>query len=857
MTSGEKNIWVFDLAALGRRKSSRWSNTVVDTIRNGMGFTSSISVIRGQLLQEDDSASDFRWFCTSDTFECCVSELHSHRSAACELFAVVLPQESSFVLGTFLSLLNTQMLRSIDASLQIAECLLDSKEFLSDLYGFENSDSPIEPLKNALLRLVIMAEWAGRIGKAVFFAPYQSQDQDVEHGWSFTVESFDELRSPSESDDLEGLRQYLLTAIGTDLFGFHPRAGDLSSPRYLNRHAKVSTSWRRLSNQPYQSDYFSWYRQEFGSRRIGRIFTEACWQSICDQEKGDRFDRTLLPLPIQNAIGTARLCRRLATWTLEGRPFQCTVVLLSERAMDDLGSAPSRFAGLIDIRPPTSFNLHNEGDVRRNAELAQSQGLFLLVSAKHGLLCNIGTVRGTDDAPSRDMRHDFLGWLAGTNSLVFDIRSGGSIFVYGKSGLFLEHDGFQWSYSPIALLTFELTKFFTGEVHAHGPQFRRHQVSPDRLRLTSPGHAARCSARLADAVRRLLEDSESSIFALLDSQEEYEARTVASEMLRPDIGWSSSDRVDIDGLDSETLAGLLHLDGAHLISRDGYVISIARRIAARPYRDQIPIPQNEYEELNKQLDSAQVDSTELGFEIVRQPTQESEFSIRIFVRVNERTLESWGNKLAGLPTEIKKRILKVIDADAPHMYVVQLRDLTEREASELEIRLREWLDTPVLSYYTELESQAVPAFLLPEFDVTVDHTKTIRDEILIDATSRLTLVRIHVERFPHDIGRLQSVRRWPTGVAYDEQAGTLYFEEDKVDDLIDRKSNRDSDVPDVVRQQLLAWRKLGKTGTNSSPGTGTRAADELSTRLPRSLVIKVSASGGFKVLRAGRTLILD
>ncbi len=58
------------------------------------------------------------------------------------------------------------------------------------------------------------------------------------------------------------------------------------------------------------------------------------------------------------------------------------------------------------------------------------------------------------------------------------------------------------------------------------------------------------------------------------------------------------------------------------------------------------------------------------------------------------------------------------------------------------------------------------------------------------------------------------------------------------------------EVPGAIYDKLSLWDQFRQTSKDSATGTGTRAAVELSDKLPHSTVIKVSASGKLKVYRS-------
>lgn len=864
----QSRCWLIDLASPLKGMLSRFGKVAVDTLESFFPNRDAIGTVAARLSNPGNPSEGliFDDQETCDRLNTCLRELLTKKDSDCEILLILCPNE---IAGYLEEAFSTEVYKTIQAAfLSISKS--ENPETLFDFLQFMHAPKTHkENLTRTFFRFIALAEWVGRSGKAIIVVPDRpSQHRKLLEKWNFSIESYSSLEVPKEPDRYDRIRQYLLTVLGNDLLGFHPHFRDAKGPTTLSEDLRVSEAWVKRSIQPYEEYYYDWYRQEFGSRKVGKLFTDACWESICSDKIKQRTNRKLLPVAIQYAIGVARLCRRMATWTLEGTPFACTIVLLSTEAMRSLGSTSSRFSRLIDLRPPTPFNMRNEDVIRRHAELAQSEGLYLIVSANDGLLHSIGTTSG---GPNRGMRHSFHGWLAGNGSLIFDIRPGGKIHLYGRNGLLLDHDGFHWTPSPLAWVTRQFTDFFSAR--------HRSDDAPSgdvSLKRPSDEHGARCSQTLSDATRRLVDNHESSIFALLDETDNDSAKGMASEMLRPDMRWSSSDQVSIDRLDSESLAGLLHLDGAHLISRDGHVLSISRRINARPYRDEVLIEDPEQiANITEYLKNNEA-SGETSFTLVKFTDQsKTQTYLRLYGRLRPSQFEKWNkdenNSWIGL--ELKKALQDILDRDTPLHVVVSVHNFPEATVVTLKEKLQVDLSTTVIEYnsinlieaYADKnnpnQNESINCLLLP--DIYGDHDARKQLDEIIDTfgfKEHLYEIQLHKEVFPFDTKRLEQETRWPDGVTYDQEKSAVYVEECVVDKRMDGKKLptdlfEDGDVLlDVVRQQLLAWRSLGGTAAAQAPGTGARAAIELSRQLSSSLVVKVSASGGFKLFRAGRPL---
>ncbi|MEP1645145.1 hypothetical protein, partial [Rhodopirellula bahusiensis] len=679
--------------------------------------------------------------------------------------------------------------------------------------------------------------------------------------------------------------------LGTEVFGFHPKQDDKNRvPIASLRDTRVTESWDERSRCTYDDIYYHWFRQEFGTCEIGEIFTRACVESLCrDEDDAVAYQpQVLLPMSVQHAVGIARMCRRLSTWSLEGVPFSCTIVVLPGRVMDSLQGSSS-LGRLIDLRPLTPFNLKNQDAVRRHAELAQSEGLNMLVSAADGCLHAIGLVRSAEDTPSREMRHKFYRWLANSHSLVFDIRPHGRVNLYGGGRLILEHDGFEWSKSPHAWLEDKIRDYFE-------------QTDPNALSSSmSPGQASRLGEKLGEAARHLVEKSESSIIVLLDSRDSSQSKRLASETLRPEVRWAFTEKVSLSNLDSETLAGLLHLDGAHLVSRGGYVISISRRISDRPNRHDFKITSQRQADklrawINGDVSPGEADKHRSNFAVIGSAIlndhNEDFGTLRVYKRIHRSVYRSL--QLAELlEPDLDKLFADQIRNDTPPMLAVAVEGLEDGERGRLKLALEEELRSPVLPYQSLALSSddrsSVSAFLIPvEIDPGLEietrlleiMQKSVDPELqrllaerkeFVDENKHqeleedfwcgayAELIAFHAESFPFDDTRLKQQKRWPSGVAYFEK--TVFVENVCIDDRTEgvqlKGDDDDTDafvLPDLVRRQLAHWQLHGSNQTARAPGTGARAAEELSRSLPNSLVIKVSASGGFKVYQSGKKI---
>ncbi len=873
--SPETRCWLIDFAASKTGQLSASAQVATEMLAGMFANQNSVVVLPVALVDSADCTKGVTWNARQSEhwMECANQLLRPDVDANCELLAVFLPKTMAELLKRCLE--KDQFLAA-NAAVQIAKRSGEPASIRAGLsvHALPREHEFSEEASIALWRTVILAHYlcATRRGKAVFFTEPRVKDESPQ-AWTFHVESNRALFTQLEPADEDGLRQYLLTILGGDLYGFHPKFDDNKPPGSLLENTSVSEDWGDRSKQPYDEAYYHWYRQEFGSRATGQLFTEACWRSICDLKCKQHTERTLLPVAIQNAIGAARMCRRMSTWTLEGTPFACTVVLLSAEAMNSIGASTSRFSRLIDLRPPAPFNLRNSSAIRDHAELAQSDGLFMLASAHDGMLHSIGTARLDREAPPREVRHSFFSWLSESGALIFDIRPTRVIHLYGQNGLLLDHDGFEWLPSPMAYASEIISSFFSSS-----PSATSSDDKPGFAGRPSPETTALRTRTLSDAMRRLVDDNESSIFALLDFDDVGRATQSAVEMLRPNIRWSASDRVSISGMDSESLAGLLHLDGAHLISRDGHVLSVSRRISSRLHRagTEIQINNDQANKIESAIASTDGGSVNGQFGVFTEGLDIPELRFYRWIRqvdIDRWKLQEWMKGDNCLQTKIQS----LMDNETPAWTVVTLKGLADSQISTLRrdifrgLAFQSCITRQVkFQLYDpdadDGEPKSVPALLILMEDCGTPSVDWEAIEIteVPDFHERVRSIRMRRETFPYDAARLKSEQRWPAGVAFDSDPATVFIQAEVMDQRLDGKEIIDVDprgdgdlLLDVVKQQFVEWRNLGRAIGTQSPGTGTRAAMELSRKLPSSLIVKVSASGGFKLFRRGKKVPID
>ena len=376
---------------------------------------------------------------------------------------------------------------------------------------------------------------------------------------------------------------YLLTLLGRRRFAFQPQHSELPQARFCSQGPVTANRTDRSLNAK-RDEYDHWFRQEFGSRSITREFLELCRDAFgCTGGTHGSAVRPrtgeaprLLSWESQIAIGTARLCRRMASWMLEGEPFRRSVLLLSNDRFETLvKGGMQEFYSLITFPEPVPFDFQHLDEIRNHAEIAQGSGLFLVVNVADGKLHRIAGMR-EQASPASSLWHDQMSRLIRDNGILFHVRPPNSVEVYGDSSFVMQFDGFEWTPRPFRDLEKLLTQHF-GD--------------------TQPAQDQRVA--LADAARRLLDDHNSSIFVLLHDRDHTELYRMIPERLRDGIEWTGTSSIAIDQLDPAALSSLLQLDGCHVIDQKGRVFTIARKIAVPPRAYcEIPISEDDYGKLD-------------------------------------------------------------------------------------------------------------------------------------------------------------------------------------------------------------------------------------------------------------------
>jgi len=303
--------------------------------------------------------------------------------------------------------------------------------------------------------------------------------------------------------------------------------------------------------------YGEWLHQEFETEECAEAALELFENAFGTTAK-HAHRAPCLPRSWQIAIGSIRIARQMASWTLEGEAFRCSVLLISPQRYADLISNNNspQLTRVLNFKEPISFHLGNERNVRNMAELAQADDLFLIVNALDGCL---HLIAGTKSRDERSSRHRAYARLAkDSEGLLLHVRDG-FVEVYGgkKPRLWLWHDRFHWVVLPFRTLRNILHKHFMSE----------HDDATLMYEYTD---------MMIGAIASLMDSHQASIIVLLHDQdiEAFETRTTP---LREGFGEPSVPKdenrapltIKINELPLETLTSILHIDGAHAVRHNG------------------------------------------------------------------------------------------------------------------------------------------------------------------------------------------------------------------------------------------------------------------------------------------------
>ena len=628
--------------------------------------------------------------------------------------------------------------------------------------------------------------------------------------------------------DSDRVSDYMLSRIGRDMYNFSPRVNERDNNRFLSKQDATGTL------PPYgrnllKSEYNDWFRQEFGDFATAQAFLRCCWGPLCQlplPEEGTQPNRSILPWPAQIAIGVTRMCRRMSTWTLEGNPFECTVVLVRQATVDVLKDHGSRFRSLIELHTPCPFNFDHEDNVRQYAEMAQGMPLIMAVSATDGKLHHIATSVRQDHS---GLSHRYFSDLAGDHGIAFRIRPPAKVDVFSRDGLVLSYDGFHWKEKPFDALVEASARHFS----------KRKDIQ------------RQCVDRIVEATQRLLDSAQSSIFIFVSEDDRKTALDLTGESLRPSVMWPSRSRIKVSEVEPGVLAATLHLDGAHLIDEDGEVFAIARRIRARRNaRHRITLTKEEYSAILQYQHCLPC-----GGSVDRlHADQMGRYGELVFPRrLSISWINDWTKSLECIGDSVSERIDEELKRELTPLHTVFFKDDDPSVFSldELRSQLQEvGIDGLLLRLHGKIGLVILKPF--PSLD-TVETHDGLRGRLSEQCgISQRGEFELATEWFVD--------RRIP-------QASEGYSAVPKVEGVAISPSGRVLVVESVLHavmgnenigfglyQELFNWDQHGDERKDTSPGTGSRAAQEIHMRLPTSTVVKVSASGKLTV-KFGKDLV--
>lgn len=278
----------------------------------------------------------------------------------------------------------------------------------------------------------------------------------------------------------------------------------------------------------------------------------------------------------ENTLHVLQVCRQLSTFTLEGSPFVCNVLVTrggkvkTEPPRTKGGTAVSCYSCL---RPQTQTPFVFSGRlIRAYAELAQSEQMVLVVDADTCQLTEILVVRCNSREHTR--RFVLCTLAKATKGLAVHVRGSGLVEVYDEADLQLGYDGFRWTRLPYALLTACLKKFFG--VPDEADEADEELMGPVR--------------RVIGGVMSLIDRRASSILVFttykgwrrLTTTSETEPHLVhvdPDRVVEPSHGGPTDSRLHVKNeFALDALVGLLHVDGAHVLLNDGGVAGVAYRV---------------------------------------------------------------------------------------------------------------------------------------------------------------------------------------------------------------------------------------------------------------------------------------
>jgi hypothetical protein len=630
------------------------------------------------------------------------------------------------------------------------------------------------------------------------------------------------------------LMRLLLSAISGELFDVHPRLGDVEESKFIS-NTTISKKTNGYARIPQEHYYYDIFRQEFGSRKIVRKFVELCRNTIARQPP-NRAEKAeaLLPLEILHAIGAARLCRRMANWTLEGEPFQCSVVLFT---VVDWDRPRSRFfRSVIECDQPIPFNFSHLDQIRKLAETAQGRDIMLFVSVEDGLLRGTCVREGVHHfGDSRLQAYTRLSNLGKTgpedpHPIILHCREPGFVEIFAKGSFKFWHDGFRWIANPYAKLTKVIKKFLTLE-NDESEEFR-----------------VRATERLVGAIAELQDRRKSSIIVLTHKLDSHLVEQFAGTQLRPGytLGPHSS-YLAVDAMSCDVLTALFQLDGANFIDSSGKIAQFSRQIRGFNQRHVIEFanndvdvkeileilvkdkPKNIKSEFSLFCDRLKDVFSKYGlFEDYILEIGDASASIIASHYIPREKIKSWKDSAA--TEDVDGKILKMIGTK-----------LDEEILTELNVASKKSLECAA-KYYSRVFDKTNILFVPDQSDPA--KRQAAEKNIPTGSLQYGYIIELHLEYNSRKV-YLDEIADWlkqQPGIWLntDKNRWTMFVEENQ---FVRHVWQPNSKFPPGAYKSLRAVYDEGRKETGRAPGTGARAAESLAKQMPNSAVIKVSASG--------------
>lgn len=291
------------------------------------------------------------------------------------------------------------------------------------------------------------------------------------------------------------------------------------------------------------------------------------------------------------ALSAIRLARAMAIRTLEGAPFCGTIFLPGDFQAEPDDNNPVIVGLPSNDQERLFFNFDHRDLIGNVLELAQSPSMRVWVDPTNGHVKYI--THALAPANPKGLRFWDVTDHYPHNGLWIQILGNGRLEVYSrpedkevgikqKDGVVvprfsLRYDGFEWERDPSTDLRERLENFFKKET-SDWVEFRR---------------------KIGPAILQMLDKNESSIVVLVgdEDRQKYFTRPSDSSLrieelhltrMRKGVILGDRGSLNIKSLSHETLAGMLHTDGAHFIAANGDVLHLNMRVSNTAELDQKP-----------------------------------------------------------------------------------------------------------------------------------------------------------------------------------------------------------------------------------------------------------------------------